>query len=145
VLFLEIPEEGKLCFCILHICEFSISLQTSEEEAFYGSFVMQSMKRAKFIALQYEGASNVESENSTTTTENFLRRCHVIYVYLQIYFTSSCISISLYLYDERDYLTGKVDKPTSKSFLGNGSSCESREFNKLSVLEEKKSSCGSKF
>ena len=49
---------------------------------------------------------------------------HTIYVYLQIYFFISSVTISLYLYEERDYLTGKVDKPTSISFLG-ASPCKS--------------------
>lgn len=43
----------------------------------------------------------------------------------QIYYFVSCISISLYLYEERDFLTGKAEKPSSKSFLG-ASSCELR-------------------
>lgn len=43
--------------------------------------------------------------------------------YFQIYFLGACFTFSLYLYDERDYLTGKVDKPISISFLG-APSCE---------------------
>lgn len=39
-------------------------------------------------------------------------------LYFQIYFFISCVSISSYLYEERAYLTGKIEKPVSKSFLG---------------------------
>ncbi|CRK92770.1 CLUMA_CG006325, isoform A [Clunio marinus] len=42
--------------------------------------------------------------------------------YTFIYFSTSCVSISLYLYEEREFLTGKIDKPASKSFLGTSSS-----------------------
>lgn len=40
--------------------------------------------------------------------------------------------MSLYLYEEREYLSGKVDKPTSKTFLGI-SSCEFKRSVKRSL------------
>ncbi|CAH1714698.1 unnamed protein product [Chironomus riparius] len=44
--------------------------------------------------------------------------CFASAIYTLIYFLGACFTFSLYLYDERDYLTGKVDKPISISFLG---------------------------
>lgn len=41
----------------------------------------------------------------------------VYYLNLQVYFGSSCIIVSIYLYDEQKYLSGEVDKPTGESFL----------------------------
>ena len=53
----------------------------------------------------------------------------------QIYFLGACFTFSLYLYDERDYLTGKVDKPITISFLG-APSCE---------LVDRNLICGAKY
>lgn len=37
--------------------------------------------------------------------------------HLQIYFSISCITMSLFLHEERRYLRGEVDKPIGESFL----------------------------
>lgn len=55
--------------------------------------------------------------------------------FFQIYFSISCISISLYLYEERNYLTGKSEKPTSKSFLG-ASPCKFSLLSRLSQMKK---------
>ncbi|XP_070498107.1 uncharacterized protein [Chironomus tepperi] len=44
--------------------------------------------------------------------------CFASAIYTLIYFLGACFTFSLYLYDERDYLTGKVEKPITISFLG---------------------------
>lgn len=41
----------------------------------------------------------------------------------QLYFIISTITVSIYLYDERNFLMGFDEKPTNKSFLGS-TSCE---------------------
>ncbi|XP_059620131.1 uncharacterized protein LOC132264083 isoform X3 [Phlebotomus argentipes] len=38
-------------------------------------------------------------------------------IYTLIYFSASCITISIFLHDERRYLAGEVEKPSGKSIL----------------------------
>lgn len=55
-----------------------------------------------------------------SVTQNYLEiaKKKDLIVFLQFYFLASCISTSSYIYEEREYLSGKVDKLNSKSFLG---------------------------
>lgn len=79
---------------------------------------MQDVKRVIFMQTKKH-----KRELERKFKDFFFSDVHLTLVFLQIYFFISCISISLYLYDEREYLTGRSEKPTSKTFLG-GSPCK---------------------
>ncbi|KAG5677831.1 hypothetical protein PVAND_007555 [Polypedilum vanderplanki] len=56
--------------------------------------------------------------NSCCFWKSLRKGCLASALYTLVYFMGACYSISGYLYDERDYLSGRVDKPITKSFLG---------------------------
>jgi hypothetical protein len=75
---------------------------------------------------------SIELERSRSTCRCFICSNSQLYTVsillysLQIYFLVACHKISEYLYDERDFLSGRVDSPVTKSFLGASPSKSSR-------------------